>query len=430
MGSGKNDSARLPVTVELPAPARDQSLDELFQITAGEVLGRFRRAMEGLIYSVAKTLSSSRALQTALKVDLKTSYQIFKLLGPTETLATVQYVPPAVSFKKLLAAAKKHGATDALLADATAAFEALGQFVAETTGDFETFEVAVMSHADFAEASAVSLAHRKAAFKADVYFHGMSVDTLAMALMFHPGREPDTFDFVGVRQMIGMRRLRAGTDVVVERWRLHQQPNDTSLSGQSYFSTAFDEQAAAQHDAAVLPDFCSQPMLPMVTAIDATGNFRTILKHRDLGVGRLVDLTTGRTHRGAAIQRTAGGHPSFSGLIEIARPTKLQIIDFFVHRPTWSDFSTRSGVFAGQLNRRSAETVEQDGIRLPFSESLTRIDRQSALRVPEAPRHTELLEHACNTMGWRLEDMEAFRMRIEYPLMDTNIQCIVDGTSA
>ena len=141
-----------------------------FGADAAEVLGNFRQAMERIIYSVAKGLQNSRDLQNVLGVDRNVSWQIFKLLGPIETLSTVSYIPAAVSLRKLLSAAKKRGVNEESLSAAAAAFAAFETFVMQTTGDREQFETVVMSYGDSAESAQMGMQHRKAAFKADCHF--------------------------------------------------------------------------------------------------------------------------------------------------------------------------------------------------------------------------------------------------------------------
>jgi hypothetical protein len=409
-------------------PDETQTLDDRFRSDAVKVLGRFRQAMERIVYAIAKGLQNSRDLQNVLGVDRNVSWQIFKLLGPIETLSTISYIPAAVSLRKVLSAAKKRGVSDESLAEASAAFTAFEQLVADTTGDREQFETMVMSYADSTESAQMGMHHRKAAFKADCHFFGVACDTLAVALLFHPGQTAGTFDFLGLRQMLGLRRLRASTDVLVDRWKINRDKSDRE--DDYLLSDALDQEAAALHNAAVLPDFCTQPMLPLITQTDEAGDVRTLLKHRDIGVGRDVDFATARIVRGMSPTFTPDGRHMFDGLIEIGRPTRVQIIDNYVHRPTWPNLAPHSGVFA-HLPRRIPSKVDREGVRLPFSESFNFMGTGTdVLRIREVPRYPELIQYACKKMGWRFEDMDLYRIRLEYPLMDSNVLLRLESIAA
>jgi hypothetical protein len=399
--------------------AADFTLDDQFRSEAGKSLGRFRLAMEKLIYSITKALQTSRDLQNLIGVDRNVSWQLFKLLGPVETLATIPYIPASISLRKLLHAAKKRGVNEEYIEEVAAAFAGLEQFISSTTGDREQFETMVMSYADSAESAQMGMHHRKAAFKADCHFFGVAVDTLAFGLLFHPGQKPDSVDFVGLRQSLGLRRLRASTDVLVDRWKMNR--DNTGKTDDFLFSDALDPEAAAAHSAAVLPEFCSQPMLPLVTTLEDSGDVRTLLKHRDIGVGRDVDIATARVFRGMELSRTPDGRPMFDGLVEIGRPTRTQVIDNWVHRPTWPNMVPSAGVFA-HLPRRVASVVDREGVRLPFSETFNFMGSGADVaRIREVPRYPDLIKYACEKMGWRFEEMDLYRIRIEYPLMDSNI---------
>jgi hypothetical protein len=413
---------------QTPPDSESFSPDDHFRANVIESLGRFRQAMERMVYSFTKSLKNSRDLQGLLGVDRNVSWQIFKLLGPIETIATVSYIPAAVSLKKVLAAARKKMVAQEDLDEVAASFAAFERLVDETTGDREQFESVVMSYSGSSESVQIGMQHRKAAFKADSHFIGVAVDTLIFSLFFHPGLQPDTVDFCAVRQMLGMRRLRASTDVVVDRFKLNADRTDR-VDG-FLLSDALDLEAASRFDAAVLPEFCSQPILPLVTKIDDAGDIRTLLKHRDIGIGREVDITTARVFRGMPLFRTPDGRPVFDGLTEVGRPTRVQVIDTFVHRPTWPDLVPTSGVFV-HLPRRVVAKVEQEAVRLPsFAEKLNFMGSGTdVMRVGESPSYPGLIKHACQKMGWNYEDMDLYRIRHEFPLMDSNVLCRLEAMS-
>jgi hypothetical protein len=219
--------------------------------------------------------------------------------------------------------------------------------------------------------------------------------------------------------MMGLRRLRANTDVLVDRWKLNR--DETYKEDDFILSDALDAEAAAVHNAAVLPEFCSKPLLPLVTTIEESGDIRTLLKHRDIGVGQDVDIATARICRGMPLARTSDGRALFDGLVEVGRPTRIQIVDNYVHRPTWPNMMPSSGVFA-HLPRRLPSKVDREGVRLPFTEQFTFMGSGTDVaRIREIPRYPDVVKYACQKMGWRFEDMDLYRIRLEYPLMDSNI---------
>ena len=408
--------------------SRPSTPDDQFRDDAVAALGRFREAMERVVYSVTRSLQNSRDLHVALGVDRNVSWQLFKLLGPIETLATAPYVPAGVSLKKVLTLAKKRGAAAADLAAASVAFAELEQFIASTSSDREGFETMVMSYSESPEAAQVDLQHRKAAFRADSHLFGVKAETSVIALLYHPGDAPDTCDFVAARQLLGLRRLRSSTDVVIDRWKVNRTFENWQ-DRKHVLGDALDADAATAHNAAILPEFCSLPLLPMETVTDEAGDVRTLLRHREGGVGRESDLAISRVYRNTLLGRTPDGRPVIEGLIEIARPTRLQVIDTLVHRPTWPHFVPSSGVYA-HLSRRDVHHLDQVGVRLTCADNLTFLGGGTdLLRMPEAPRYPDMVRHVCLKMGWRFEDMDVYRFRMDYPLMDSNVHCRLEAIS-
>ena len=130
------------------------------------------------------------------------------------------------------------------------------------------------------------------------------------------------------------------------------------------------------------------------------------------------------------LTRTADGRPLFDGLVEINRPTRVQVIDTFVHRPTWPNLVPFSGVFT-HLTQRVPSKVEQDGVRLPFAEQLAYAGTGNYVsRIPEIARYPDFVNHACQKMGWNLDDLDLYRIRFEYPLMETSILLRLEATTA
>jgi hypothetical protein len=413
--SGHGDAQRVSPGVTAPVM---RSLDDQFRAEATRVLSRFRRAVEGVVYGVTKTLANSRSLQTALGVDLHVSWQVFKLLGPIEVLATVTYVPAAVSIRKFLALAKKRGIAQDLLDEVNAAFADYEALVASATGDREQFESLVMSFTDSAEAAQVGVQLRKSAFKAHVHYFGTAAETLVVGMLFHPGATPGKVDFLTVRSILGLRRLRASTDMIIERAMV--APGKTRDAGDFFKPGALDPDAAARYASPILPDFCSQPIPPMTTTIDDVGNVRTVLAHRDVGVGQEVDLTTARIYRGTTPDTTPGGQALLHGLIEIARPTRLQVMDTFVHRPTWPRMIASGGIFAHLTSRNPAYL--DSAVKLPFNEKVSFLGSgDDVIRISEAPRYADAVRYACRQLDWSLDDMDVYRIRIEYPLMESSV---------
>jgi hypothetical protein len=87
-------------------------------------------------------------------------------------------------------------------------------------------------------------------------------------------------------------------------------------------------------------------------------------------------------------------------------------------------------VFA-HLPRRVASKVDREGVKLPLTEQFSFMGSGADVsRIREVPRYPELVKYACQKMGWKFEDMDLYRIRLEYPLMDSNVLLRLEAVSA
>ena len=351
------------------------------------------------------------------------SWQIFKLLGSGDTLTVLPYVPAAISMKKLLTISKKRGVDGSRLSEAETAFSAFEDFVRVSAGDRERLETMLLSTTDSAEAVQADLQHRKAAFKAFSHFFGIEVDTYAYALIHNPGSIKNTVDCAALLTLSGMRRLRLDTDVVVARMQMTDDSGNTAGGPSSIIpSGLIDPDAAAQYGAPVLPAFCSQPVPPLETIVDPSGRTRTLLRSQQVGSGADMDLAFGRVFRDLPMKFDAAGDPFASSVVETSRPTRLMVADFLVHRDAFVVTESHSSLYGQAAAATTVEQIEREGIRLPLRDHFEHVGRgEDAARLRELPRYTEFLRSACDTLGYDLAQMEVYRIRLEYPLMDSRL---------
>jgi hypothetical protein len=64
----------------------------------------------------------------------------------------------------------------------------------------------------------------------------------------------------------------------------------------------------------------------------------------------------------------------------------------------------------------------RQGDRLDMQETVVFLGRGlSAFRIAEFPRYTELIQHACDKLGWDTRRLRGFRCKIRYPLYGCQI---------
>lgn len=404
----------------------DRALDEIpacdaedLKANALHVLGRLRSTIGLVIHATTnKGLHNSRDLQNELGVDRNLSWQIFKMLGPVDTLSILPYVPAAVSMKKLLSVIKKRGVPMARITEAESAFASFESFVRTSANNRDRLETMLMSFTDSDEGRQVDLQHRKAAYRAHSHFYGIEVDTAVQTLIYYPGSSSQRVSCIGLQQVSGMRRLRLDNEIVVSRLNMIDDSNDHKVMR----ANMVDVEAAERYGAPVIEEFCSKPMPDLGTVVDPSGMARTVLASRKVGSAADIDLAFGRAWLDLPMNVDVDGYHALSAQIAIVRPTQVIIGDVFLHRSTFKNVAPSSGLWAQVGGAENADDIERRGVRLPMREEFSYVGTgEDVARLRELPRYAELVRTSCERFGVSLNEMDLYRVRIDYPLVDSRL---------
>jgi len=90
-----------------------------------------------------------------------------------------------------------------------------------------------------------------------------------------------------------------------------------------------------------------------------------------------------------------------------------------VHRPTFPRVVSQIEVY-GHCSGDSPYDIERTHPTLPLAEQIAKLDAGADdARIQGVPQYHEALQHVCDRLSWRLDDFDVYRVRIEYPLLDT-----------
>jgi hypothetical protein len=383
-----------------------------FTVEAANVLRQLRTAITSLFDASPGGVRKSRDVQKLLGVDARLSWQVFKLAGPGDALSLAPHVPSAASMKRLLEAAKEHGISPQRVEQVRTAYEKFEQLVEIHAGDRTSFYSMARGLSDDDETAQTDLQHRKAIFQGHSHYFGMQLQTYLFSVMLKPGSVPNRYDQVSLRAKLGLRRLRPDADVIVDTVRV-----DAPAKGAPR-QDFFDPEAAERYNAAILPSFCSQPLPQLRTMrMDENTSYSQLVGD---AVGRLgaVDMVFGQAWRDVPLYVTKDRQRLEMGIdVGITAPTGLVAVDFLVHRPTFPRAESRFVVFS---EARGLASQNRGQVKLPFRERIAHLgSAPDAVVFRDMPRYLELLEFACTKLDCNLNEFDVYRVRVEYPLLDT-----------
>jgi hypothetical protein len=395
-----------------------QSLASVFPTEAQEVLRELRRAIGEMFDHVPGGVRRSRDVQKLYGVSTKLSWQIFKLAGPGDAMSLVPHVPKAAAMRGFLDAAEKHGAPVRSVNKVRAAYSAFEELIETHAGDRTSFDSMARGLSGSTGAQQTDVQHRKAIFRGHSHFWGCQVETRIMTHFMHPAasQQRDRYDLVAIRSKFGLRRLRADAEVVVDSIRV-----SPPAGGESYRWEYLDPEAAHRYGAPIMTEASTQPV-PQLRTTPGTipGRMHTELSDDALGRRGAVNLAFGQVWRDTQLSPSEDGKTfGWTNLTHILTPTALFIEDMLVHRPSFPRLAHEFQVY-GHCSREDSFEFERTQPRLPFRELIIKMEGGADdARIHGIPQYHEMLAWTCDRLNWRLDDFDVYRVRIEYPLLDT-----------
>ena len=135
-----------------------------------------------------------------------------------------------------------------------------------------------------------------------------------------------------------------------------------------------------------------------------------------------MDLTLATITRGVRRAARDGKEHGFHALSKIDGPVRTWAYDVLVHAPSFGRLEPRLTAYADPLAFDTAEYRERCA-PLPLRERVEHLGRGPACApCPDYPRHHELVGYACGMLGWDAEEFDLFRVRIEFPLVNSVVR--------
>ena len=359
-------------------------------------------------------------LATTLGLDKVLTSRVIRAAKHQDPIAIMQLAPGPDPMRRLLRAAKKHGAPESLIDSATDAINNFEKLIREEAGDRGTLGAIIASWLPDARAEFESR-QKQAAFKTMSLLKGVVADVNIATVLLHPAEDGENIDILWIMGLGNLTRLRPRAPIkfVSRRVDVESQPRrSTTIAG--------DPIEGSQ--GVLLDQFCRGPLatLDLHRAGDVN---HYMVAGEDYGLKSKSDLIIAEASY-AELPRRIAGEPHRKGYFfaEIGTPARSLIFDAFVHRdiypgrdPSLAMYDTSFEGIAN-VNDRS-----RDVDRLDLLESIQPLGQGlSMARTPELPRHVELLESAFQSMNWNPNEFRGYRCRIEFPIYGSQVTMAFD----
>jgi hypothetical protein len=362
----------------------------------------FRQALATLLKQIGSP-RSARALERELQASYTTCWRVVRLVHAEDCLAETQHAPSPGELKAFLVLAGKRGVPEMAIQAAMTAAEEFQAFVRRHAEDRESFN-AMVSRPDERRRETLIVRERRAAYRALSRIWGLQTDLQVCTFMVGPTDPSESHPLTKLTLQRGVRRLRSDAQVILMGYDvrdINEHP-----------PRPLDAAAADYYGMPLLPQFSSNNM-PKVEPMTTEGGVRLYnMAGGEVGLRSSVEFAFGEH-----VADPCAGAPLWSISFTTKRkPLSLLVIDLLIHRASHPGVQPQSIMYQHQEADFTLATAMRSQ-RVPGGEQVELAGTADTVGLTEAPRYGKLLRYAADTRGWCLDDFDAYRLRIPFPVI-------------
>jgi hypothetical protein len=381
-----------------------------FKDSAAAVLSTLRTATRGVLAEL-DGISKPADLQRALKLDQTLSWQICRIAGPTDLLSSGSAVPSRTSIERFLKAAKTKGVKAAKAMEILEGYDAFEALIERHAGDRVTFNSMVSAASGVDEEwLTTDLQHRRNMFRGMSHSMGLKARCRLQTAIVTDSADGKTSDWALLNGQVDLQILRAFDAV-----RVYGLEFVGDQQSQASREPLGDCEEAGGH---FISKFSSRLPCPLQVSEHRDGrqwNLEASLVRPDVGKLAMKTFMFGHLFR---------KYPYIEGMrawnIIVARPVEVLINDMLVAPGSLKGMEPTAEVFWG-LKRVGGPPTEVIPVEGKYS--VERLGKGAdALACPDVPQYPEMIRATAKKTGWDLDEYQAYRIRVEFPIYQTNVR--------
>jgi hypothetical protein len=405
----------MPAAVSEPRPKEDQ-----FEQRAAAVLRQLRGAISAVIGAIPghDAIGRPTDLQRVLLIPSTLAWQIYKVAYASDPVGEANNVPGSAAMLRFIDAAADRGVPSKVVQagrDAVREFETFVKSYAGTRSSFDSMVAAL--HNGVSES--VDLQYRRAAFKANSHIWGVQAKTQLACYVFRANADDQSqLDFIGLRGLLGLKRLRRDASWVVSHARV---ADDDGHIRRPIDRVPIDPIELDSPGVSLLRDYCSQPLPQFRTMMTESGFMNVELASTDVGSKSAITCLIGDIYQKAFTRHKDENNQKQTAQSMVRTPCERLIHDVLAPRGIFGSATPTVMVYGDHRNVDPA-LPGRDCDLLAMSASAAYLGRgPSVLHTPAIPRYSEMVQYAMDKAGWDAESLDVYRCEVEYPVMPSSV---------
>lgn len=373
------------------------NLSNAYQSLVAALPGRPHRPTD-IAKSLGVTMNLAHRLATALKKD-----------DPLESLLAM---PGPAPLQQVIAVAETKYVDSDICQTARDAVREFDDLIRSVGDNRTTFDALISEWVPEAR-DQIETTARQLIYRGIRQVNGTSAAVHFQTFLLHPSEtNVDRIDELVFEGYLGLERVRLNGNLALAV--------EGIKGGRS---------VVAESSETLLEEFCSAP-LPTFELVKSQTRSVSILKWgHTIGRESAQDVVVGTINRNVLVHYRQSEEEPYACLISGSEaPAKRFIFDTLFHKDVYKECIPFFRVYA-----TGAEAIinPNDPLR-EFKRLYVASEIQSVptghieeLKTPEIPFYQQMIKSQCNALGWNLSDFRAFRVRLDYPIFDSQMQFVI-----
>ncbi|MGD8453093.1 MAG: hypothetical protein PVJ57_14840 [Phycisphaerae bacterium] len=380
-------------------------------------------AFEALLQAMPEQPRRPQTLARILDIDKSVSHRLVTAIRKADPLATAHVIPGPGPLRRIAQAARKRRVPVSVaqrVDDAIGAFEAL---IHHEGGDRSSLDAIISASLPSAREEYQKLAkrtlHRGARQLKGTYAH-----VHFTADLLHPSGRAGWCDLAVLQGFLGLRRVHPEATL-----RLGILAGSANCAARQ---CTMEREPIADAQQVLWHPYCSQPEVELTIHRFSGSDVQVyeLAWGNAVGADSVRDVVMRSLTTEATRRRRSTDDPRQQAAVTefVIVPARTLVFDVLLHEDVYRETPPQLLIREmGALGWSDPNDRTRDLDVLPLRETVESLGTGvKRFRVDEIPHYIDMLEEVCQTLGWDSRKFRGYRSRIDFPILGTEVQYVLD----
>ncbi len=360
--------------------------------------------------------ASVTEIRRAFKVTREVAWKLKRLANCNAPMSEITNVPSEHGMSGVLESARANGVAPELISSLRETYDEFLKLVTQHADDIETFGLIVNSSGARSD-PLITERDRRNNYRTLSRIMGMQASAQLVFTALAPSQTGDRLDCMRVDCCRGVCQIRSGV-----RWVMMQTTPSARTEIDIKFSPEpLDEGGMTDGGLPIIREFST--ISPQLIESLQTGVFREHhCSWQVIGKTGAQMCTTGHIMRNV-FPRDESYRANCT--VALRTPTENLFVDVLLHKSLRRVSEPRAKVFGDYAGIGQGPWSRSDQ-PLPLSTEVQHLGSARGLRLPLIDEYRGIVEYSFEKTGWKLEDFDAFRYHLKYPIVPATVSVVYE----